>query len=1515
MVDQPNRSQSGALFRWEFIQQMHLHGACLIWNRPSMDGSRTAARYIIPLAITQPVRPGEYESCPNGGVRIQYFNTGLGFVTDPLLRILSGAILPIENLSVVRYPHPSMRGDGKSPTDAGGWWIDSALMVDMVRWKHLKRGPRPLGFVTFDDADISDQQLEAAEKRINRKMADEDNDQRAVALGGGAKLDRDTPPVDMEYTEAFDQIGQAILALHGVGKSMVGLSENMTYGSNAAAMQMAQAVVQGDLDLLAGEWTRLAQDEGAQVTVEFETQPLDDPTLIEQQLTNDITAGTRTVREWRAIRGLPPFGDWRDDARVTSQGFVLDEKQPPQKQGQPPQQAAMGESATAPSPFARSLSLAKAIPLPDAKPGPVVAVDLDGTLAEYDGGFDPDYIGTPIASAVDKVAKLKRAGCRIVIFTCREDNETLRGWLAQAGVPYDAINENPDVSRSEMGSGKVMADVYWDDRAVNASEGLDAIAALLPEGYSHDKLSRPRGSDGVGVVMLELPPDVVQSVRDEQARIDPMDMTGDGLEEWPHVTLLYGIVGVPLGEVVDQVRRLDAIDVTFGPTSVFANDSDILKIEVHGSSIHAANAKLAGVLPVESTYPDYQPHVTLAELNPGAAYNPRSGLVGRATTLTHAIVVVGEQRVRVPLRISGQAVAIAPEAADRMVSVAKAQNIFDRYRDKFADYEAERKSEKQNDEVAQLADTVKSLQAIVAEQLGAMAKAMTDIGSFARFNANQPRDAQGRWVSTGDVSGAIGNLTKMKELFGRLKPEDTGAAEQLVAFLQENGASEEDAKQAMKEATGKESTGANKPDPAKVAAAGGSTKPAVEPKKEAGSKSTGLVNKDGKEPWQLTKDEHVAERVRRIDEFKRLSDEHGGVPESFKNPEVVAAWKAQEEWSDVDMGHQPKVAAALAQGKPVPPEVLAQYPRLKEKYPDAGKPSTASSNSVTAVGTEGHKQAAASVREKGQQSGLEHAVLVDKDGNQVGDVRTGTEGTVDVGAEALTPGAGLTSVHNHPDNSTLSPEDLKSFSTHPGLDTITAVGHDGQEHHVTVTGDREQLRKAVDAEEMKIKEKVSEKIFELEDASPDGKLSAEQKAEVRALKHELRGGIALEMEKQGLVKLDGSYKAGGESHTSSSPVEYLASPPSFRGPAAAEAREKVIASLGPLGEGVDTYTVSTIAGASESAGLKPGMSASDPKAIEVAGMLDMKPEALVAVVNAVHDPQFAPVEITPLEFRGREHSLAVAQKLDVPPNTVGQAVRFSEQAQVTADIAPEDPRLFKYANSVNGHPAHIVKAIAHEIGPAPAAPNIAPPETVHRIYKEGETRRVVDSLTPELEKAGNAVELTPALKAYTAEANTMSLDINRAARDGKLDSLPATERQVFEQLNSQIKEKKTKFSEPINLYRGIAIPDEQAGAFMQNITAAAEAGSPIEMKGLISSSLSPGIASRFATMSDPALGKTTPMVFEMKSHSGMYVGKRSIAPQEMEMMHEHGSRYRVLGVEKQVNVGGLVTTLIKLEQL
>lgn len=99
-----------------------------------------------------------------------------------------------------------------------------------------------------------------------------------------------------------------------------------------------------------------------------------------------------------------------------------------------------------------------------------VAVDLDGTILTP--STPPDFGRLrPKAKAV--IQGFKDKGYRVIIFTVRNDNDAVGRKLVELGVPYDYINENPDQPKD--GSGKVIADVYIDDRAVSADKSWTRI--------------------------------------------------------------------------------------------------------------------------------------------------------------------------------------------------------------------------------------------------------------------------------------------------------------------------------------------------------------------------------------------------------------------------------------------------------------------------------------------------------------------------------------------------------------------------------------------------------------------------------------------------------------------------------------------------------------------------------------------------------------------------------------------------------------------------------------------------------------------------------------------------------------------------------------------------------------------------------------------------------------------------------------------------------------------------------
>ena len=99
---------------------------------------------------------------------------------------------------------------------------------------------------------------------------------------------------------------------------------------------------------------------------------------------------------------------------------------------------------------------------------PTIAVDLDGTLASFSKWNGYDYIGAPIPETVKLIRKFKKEGAHIIIHSCRvttADNQVylksvnrVTKWLINNKVPFDEI---------WLGTGKVFANIYVDDNAVN----------------------------------------------------------------------------------------------------------------------------------------------------------------------------------------------------------------------------------------------------------------------------------------------------------------------------------------------------------------------------------------------------------------------------------------------------------------------------------------------------------------------------------------------------------------------------------------------------------------------------------------------------------------------------------------------------------------------------------------------------------------------------------------------------------------------------------------------------------------------------------------------------------------------------------------------------------------------------------------------------------------------------------------------------------------------------------------
>ena len=95
-----------------------------------------------------------------------------------------------------------------------------------------------------------------------------------------------------------------------------------------------------------------------------------------------------------------------------------------------------------------------------------IGVDLDGTLAMYDGWKGPLHIGEPIPLMVERVKKWISYGTTVKIFTARvagpdlahveKCKAAIKQWLEDVGLPDLEVTNVKDYSMIQL----------WDDRAV-----------------------------------------------------------------------------------------------------------------------------------------------------------------------------------------------------------------------------------------------------------------------------------------------------------------------------------------------------------------------------------------------------------------------------------------------------------------------------------------------------------------------------------------------------------------------------------------------------------------------------------------------------------------------------------------------------------------------------------------------------------------------------------------------------------------------------------------------------------------------------------------------------------------------------------------------------------------------------------------------------------------------------------------------------------------------------------------
>ena len=139
-----------------------------------------------------------------------------------------------------------------------------------------------------------------------------------------------------------------------------------------------------------------------------------------------------------------------------------------------------------------------------------IGVDLDGTLAYFEGWQGFDHIGKPVPAIKARVIEWIAQGYRVKIFTARasvpEGIEPIRQWLVENGMPELEITASKDFHLIEI----------WDDRAIQivrntGSPVLSSRWAAQPRaplfGLSRDEPKREADSGNTTVSGAEEQPE------------------------------------------------------------------------------------------------------------------------------------------------------------------------------------------------------------------------------------------------------------------------------------------------------------------------------------------------------------------------------------------------------------------------------------------------------------------------------------------------------------------------------------------------------------------------------------------------------------------------------------------------------------------------------------------------------------------------------------------------------------------------------------------------------------------------------------------------------------------------------------------------------------------------------------------------------------------------------------------------------------------------------------------------
>lgn len=155
---------------------------------------------------------------------------------------------------------------------------------------------------------------------------------------------------------------------------------------------------------------------------------------------------------------------------------------------------------------------------------------------------------------------------------------------------------------------------------------------------------------------INMPEDIASQVHEYCNKIPENNLSEDGHEDKPHVTVKYGLIDPDAEKLKELLKDKGPVVMTMGKISIFKadekRDSDVVKVEIESKDLVELNKLICDHFEHITTY-EYTPHMTIAYVKPGCGADYDGDDYFDGTIIASDILLLSDKsgnKIEIPLR-------------------------------------------------------------------------------------------------------------------------------------------------------------------------------------------------------------------------------------------------------------------------------------------------------------------------------------------------------------------------------------------------------------------------------------------------------------------------------------------------------------------------------------------------------------------------------------------------------------------------------------------------------------------------------------------------------------------------------------------------------------------------------------------------------------------------------------------------------------------------------------------------